>query len=128
MPYKNPEDYKRWAQTESGKTSLNKSQKRFRKAKPERIKEIHRASRLRLLEEKAGRACPNVCDVCGRIGKVHPRTGKPVLHFDHDHATNEFRGWLCFNCNAALGHVNDNTKTLEKLIEYVNNSKRLRIA
>ena len=40
-------------------------------------------------------------------------------HIDHRHKTDKVRGVLCFNCNASLGHVNDNQTRLAKLIEYL---------
>lgn len=44
-------------------------------------------------------------------------------HIDHCHKTDSVRGVLCFNCNAALGHVKDNQKKLLKLIKYLAKSK-----
>lgn len=55
---------------------------------------------------------PLLCEVCG--GRT-----KHSLHLDHDHATGKFRGWLCHNCNSALGHVKDNVETLIKLAAYL---------
>lgn len=40
-------------------------------------------------------------------------------HIDHCHVNGKVRGVLCFNCNASLGHVNDNQTRLTKLIEYL---------
>jgi hypothetical protein len=47
---------------------------------------------------------------------------KPYI--DHCHSTNKVRGLLCQNCNSALGHVHDNTKTLENLIDYLTKEKK----
>ena len=62
-----------------------------------------------------------VCAACGRP------PGKHRLQVDHDHACCDtrvtcgrcVRGLLCFNCNAALGHVQDDKERLMKLIEYL---------
>lgn len=55
---------------------------------------------------------PDACEVCGV-------TPKKTLHFDHDHATGKFRGWLCHNCNVALGHCRDDRKILMALVDYL---------
>lgn len=53
---------------------------------------------------------PDRCEVCGVKGKIC---------YDHNHATGEFRGWLCSDCNKALGFVHDNPQILEKLADYI---------
>jgi hypothetical protein len=50
---------------------------------------------------------------CAGCGKPNPE------HVDHDHATNEVRGLLCFNCNQALGNVRDRAQVLESLADYL---------
>ena len=54
------------------------------------------------------------CAVCGR----EPKPGKS-LHVDHDHVTGERRGLLCFSCNAALGHLADDPKRIQALLDYL---------
>ena len=61
---------------------------------------------------------------CTACGKECTRTGE--LHVDHCHATGEVRGMLCFNCNAALGHVNDSVERLNMLIAYLNKSSPIK--
>ena len=61
-------------------------------------------------EKKAGRLRPKLCEVCGLGGRIC---------FDHDHITGEFRGWLCYHCNTALGYVRDSPDTLRKLARYL---------
>lgn len=65
------------------------------------------------LEISAGRPKPLTCEVCGAGGKIF---------YDHDHVTGKFRGWLCMQCNLALGHARDNTALLYKLIKYLDTS------
>jgi hypothetical protein len=65
-------------------------------------------------EEKAGRPRPAMCDCCGE-----PHTLRRAMHWDHDHKTGGFRGWLCHYCNIALGAVQDNVEQLQQLISYL---------
>lgn len=44
---------------------------------------------------------------------------KPKWNFDHCHASKIFRDIICWKCNSALGLVNDNIKTLERMIKYL---------
>ena len=53
-----------------------------------------------------------ICPICGR------ECDKPVL--DHNHETGEFRGWICNDCNNALGKFNDDPKLLKRAIRYLN--------
>lgn len=54
-----------------------------------------------------------VCAVCQRP----PKLGKN-LHVDHDHATNEVRGLLCYYCNRRV--IGRNTrKTVRQLVTYL---------
>jgi len=60
--------------------------------------------------KNAPRPKPKHCEVCGSIG---------IMCYDHDHKTGKFRGWLCSNCNTALGHIKDNPETLTSLANYL---------
>ena len=53
-----------------------------------------------------------VCPLCRRISKRR-------LVWDHDHATNAFRGYICHRCNVALGLVDDDAETLLRMIAYL---------
>ena len=53
------------------------------------------------------------CDICGRELK-----GKQ-MHYDHDHQTGYFRGWLCLQCNSGLGMFQDSPRLLTKAIHYL---------
>lgn len=55
--------------------------------------------------------------LCGACGKFMQRPGE--AHVDHCHGTGKVRGVLCFNCNAALGHVGDCPNRLRLLIAYL---------
>ena len=68
----------------------------------------------RLNQEQAGR-----CKICGGL----PTGNHGRLVLDHDHETGEFRGLLCGMCNAALGHMEDDTSRLRAAIEYLEESR-----
>ena len=50
------------------------------------------------------------CRVCDR---------KVPLVFDHCHKTSLFRGWICKDCNAAIGKVGDDLKGVERAYTYL---------
>ncbi len=52
------------------------------------------------------------CDNCGKNNQK--------LIFDHCHETNKFRGWLCYQCNTAIGNLGDNVEGLLKALNYLN--------
>ena len=58
-----------------------------------------------------------VCAICQR-----PETGagrSERLNIDHCHTTGKARGLLCFHCNSAIGHLQDNTEWMARAITYV---------
>jgi hypothetical protein len=57
-----------------------------------------------------------ICPICLRYTENH------VL--DHDHKTHEFRGWLCNDCNSALGKFGDCPEFLERARQYLIGRKR----
>jgi hypothetical protein len=50
------------------------------------------------------------CPICG---KPNPE------HVDHDHATGQPRGILCFNCNQGLGNFRDDPVLLARAMDYL---------
>lgn len=55
--------------------------------------------------------CSGYCDICG--------VKEDSLHFDHDHTTLKFRGWLCRECNTGLGKLGDTVESLERALKYL---------
>jgi hypothetical protein len=53
-----------------------------------------------------------LCEICG--GQTVKR-----LSLDHNHETGEFRGFLCGNCNTALGLVQDDPWVLRRMLKYL---------
>jgi Autographiviridae endonuclease VII len=82
--------------------------------------ELERVERYRQEIERAnanvdhfdGVAAGSICPLCQRKS---PRR----LAWDHDHATDKFRGYICSRCNMALGLVSDNVETLLHMIAYL---------
>lgn len=81
---------------------------------PEKYRAYSRNANKRARELKAGRPQAPFCEVCNAAKKTY---------FDHDHSTGKFRGWICLNCNTALGHVRDDVEVLKKLILYLEISR-----
>ena len=74
--------------------------------------------------QAAGRPRPTGCEICGA------RT-ESKLQFDHDHACCRkgcaacFRGWLCGDCNSALGFAKDSTDRLISMVAYLLRTEQL---
>lgn len=51
------------------------------------------------------------CDNCGKT------TSR--LSLDHCHDTGEFRGWLCQQCNNAIGMLGDDIEKLKQTVAYL---------
>ena len=65
-----------------------------------------------------------------RLKRLYPRPpdGTPCaccsradskLFIDHDHITNQFRGYVCRRCNIALGYLGDNRQGVLNALEYI---------
>ena len=65
----------------------------------------------KLLAEQASREKPNQCEICNCNDRR--------ICLDHNHKTGKFRGWICTNCNFAIGFVRENKETLIKIIKYL---------
>lgn len=65
---------------------------------------------LRIISSQGGK-----CPICGGIPER-------AFDIDHDHATGEFRGFLCGRCNKGLGLLGDSIEGLEAALHYLRSS------
>ena len=61
---------------------------------------------------------PDYCEACG-VPTNNKSGMKHSICIDHDHKTGKVRGWLCNQCNRAVGMCYDNPETLRKLASYL---------
>lgn len=83
--------------------------------------------RSRLLAKKIASKIPHdhKCPICERTEEeVKNRGGKKSGAWccDHDHKTGKFRGWLCHDCNRAIGNLGDDANRLQRALEYLSRS------
>ncbi len=63
-----------------------------------------------------------ICPICQRNAEQIKGSGgkkSGAWCCDHDHTSNKFRGWLCHNCNRALGNMRDDILQLQRAIKYL---------
>jgi hypothetical protein len=83
------------------------------------IKDRHRD--VSILKKKA-RPMPQFCECCGKKPGETSRSRLTKLVLDHDPSTKQFRGWLCEDCNLAIGCLGDNIEGLNRALEYLKRS------
>lgn len=83
---------------------------------PARKRTYMRAYMLKKRNGRQNRPESAPCAICGDVV-----SGKS-LHYDHDHQTGKFRGWLCGPCNAGIGMFRDNPTSLAQAISYLGGS------
>ena len=62
---------------------------------------------------------PGVCHICWMPERAKRSGRAKDLAVDHCHGTGLVRGLLCTRCNLALGLLDDDTDTLYRAIEYL---------
>lgn len=65
------------------------------------------------------RMATSKCECCARryIDMPNKKAKYPCL--DHDHATGKFRGWICDDCNLAIGRAGDTLAGVNRLVAYM---------
>lgn len=99
----NPEKYnaymRKWRLKNGPRCNQSRQQRRYKPTRPE----------------------PKNCESCGTpFSQV--TFGACI---DHNHTTGLFRGWLCGNCNLALGHLKDDPERIFKLMQYLEGAELL---
>lgn len=99
------------------RTAWNAYQSRYRAKQRDEAwheKNNSRSKGIRKLRRENQR--PPAGSPCQLCSKVPPRG---LLHLDHDHITNEFRGWLCPSCNTGLGKLGDSLEGVMRAVRYL---------
>ena len=109
----------KWVETKPNQKPAD-YQKQYRKDNPEKIKNNELQRRFGITLEDYNKMLEDQNGCC-KICNVHHTEEKQALSVDHCHTTQKIRGLLCNTCNRAIGLLKDNTETLQKAIEYLNN-------
>ena len=94
--------------------------KQWRKNNPERMKKYNKQKleyKYNLTHEDWLAIWDNQDGKCTICGKLFENPSDACV--DHSHETDEIRGLLCRQCNAALGLFKDDVKILNNAIEYL---------
>lgn len=83
--------------------------RKYRQRHPEKVRAIQRKSQHGVVPSRPE---PEFCECCGRAAEE-------TLCLDHDHRSGKFRGWLCRQCNAALGMLGDTLDGVAKALAYL---------
>jgi hypothetical protein len=106
---------KRRALRAANPTKYRDREDRYRKANPEKTRLKARVRNWRKLKlPTPTHPCPSTCECCGR-----PPSSKQALHLDHCHVSGVFRGWLCSECNRAIGKLGDSIEGLMNAVRYL---------
>lgn len=65
----------------------------------------------------------HTCPICKRSKDeltTYGKNKKSVWVADHNHETEEFRGWLCHKCNLGLGNLGDDPDRCKRAMDYLN--------
>ena len=68
----------------------------------------------------------HTCPICEKnLEEISLNKSKHMSSFvmDHDHEKKMFRGWLCHNCNSALGMLRDNPTVIMRAYKYLKEFK-----
>jgi DNA-directed RNA polymerase subunit RPC12/RpoP len=79
--------------------------------------------RVKIRKEQGDPSSDYKCPICLKNNEelkgVGGKRAKDCWTVDHDHETKKFRGYLCHNCNRAIGNFKDDIERLWRAIEYL---------
>jgi len=105
---------KEWSQ--NNRNRLNELATNWRRKNPDKAADCNRKARGGI-PESTTHPKPHKCESCGKVKK---------LHWDHDHSTGLFRGWLCHRCNVLVGFLEKDPVSVLMAKEYMSKyEKRL---
>ena len=67
------------------------------------------------------------CPICEKTSVELAGIGgknRSVWCVDHDHSTDEFKGWLCHKCNRTLGGFYDDINLVKRAVTYLEKTNR----
>lgn len=117
--------------TEAQKAAQRERSRRYREKHPERAKASDKASKARNAEQRRAYARVRNRKLAGCVAATAETREGPCeicarhlpLVWDHDHSDGAFRGWICDDCNVALGRFEDSTERMQKAIAYLNRQR-----
>jgi hypothetical protein len=89
-----------------------------RKEKSKELKELKKSYPTPNIDE-------HICPLClrGKSDLSYTAWKNPFV-LDHDHITGEARGWICQDCNTALGRIRDDVEIAKRMVEYIEATDR----
>lgn len=108
MPYKNPEDKRKWDLAYS-KVHREKRNKYYRRRNLLWRHGLTEEEYEAKLFDQSG-----VCMIC-----LKPDEKGRRLYVDHNHETGKIRGLLCLRCNVGLGSFRDADELLDRAADYL---------
>ncbi len=96
------------------KKATGAPQQYFGEEQRERRRATMRKVRYRHVEGVKSFMAPDKCEICG---------GGHKICMDHCHKTHKFRGWLCDDCNLALGRAKDDPRIVAAMLAYLKKHK-----
>ena len=104
------------------KVRIAAKNKKFKNTHPDYFKDKHLVTKygityqdyIALYNNQEGK-----CVICEAFHPLESKVFTEILNVDHNHTTGQVRGLLCHKCNKALGLLQDNSRILQRAINYL---------